>query len=172
MERNYKEDIKIDLSNLEDEWILQPSLYLTYSELHADAIAKRDNAKLKLEYVHAKIDSDIRKNLKKYGFTSKPTEAAIKSAIILDKKHKKAEKTLINANKEVNVLNAVKLSFEHRKAALQNVVSLKVMGLSSEPRNLVQDAKYKKKRVMDNHKAQKDKLNKRRENKKSSSTKS
>ena len=130
--RDFKEDIKIDKNNLADEWIEHPSLYLYYSELWAEAIYIRDQLKSKLEYVYAKSDSYIRKNWKKY-YEKHPTEGAIKNWIIQSEKYRKVESELLEAQKNVNLLASIKSAFEHRKAALQNYVSLQISGFHSDP---------------------------------------
>jgi len=133
-ERDYKEDIRIDVNNLEGEWIEQPSLMLHYSSLYAEAIHSRDLKKVKVDQEYARIDSEIRKDWQKH-FDSKPTEVAIKNYITLHPIYRKAEKLLINATREVNLLSGIKSSFDHRKRALENIVSLHITGFHSEPIN-------------------------------------
>ena len=143
-EENYEEEIHIDQNDLEGEWLIQASLYLKYSELHANAVCERDTAKVRVEYTHAQLDTEYRKNWEKY-FDSKPTEGAIKSKIIQDPKFRKAEKLLISENKKVNLYFGIKLAFDHRKKALENLVSLRISGFHSEPRNIQRDRAIKRK---------------------------
>jgi hypothetical protein len=133
MERDYSKDIEINENDLEAEWLEQPSLMLYYSERYAEAIHKRDMRKIRLDYVFADIDSDIRKNWNKH-FDSKPTEVALKNYITKDARYRKAEKLHINAVRDVNILAGVKTSFDHRKRALENLVSLRISGFHSEPK--------------------------------------
>lgn len=132
--RDYKQDISIDTNDLESEWIEQPSLFLYYAEAHAEAIHLRDTQKSKLDLVYSEMYSDIKKNWEDY-FENKPTEPAIKEYIHKDKKYRKAEKNLIEATKDVNILLATKTAFDHRKKALENLVSLRISGFHSEPKN-------------------------------------
>jgi len=134
MDRNYTDDIKINEHDLESEWLTQPSLMLYYSEAHAEALHARDTAKVQVDYTFAKIDADIRKNWEKF-FDSKPTEGAIKSFILKSPKYKKAEHFLIDCAKEANLLAGIKTSFDHRKRALENIVSLRISGFHAEPKN-------------------------------------
>ena len=129
---DYKKEIKINPDNLEHEWLIQPSNYLDACELYSDAIEIRDKAKLKLDVVYAELDAKVRKNYSKY-FDSKPTETQIKQWILLRKEYQKAEYALIRANKSANNMLGVKQSFEHKKAALGNIVQMKLSGYYSEP---------------------------------------
>ena len=142
--RDYKKDIRINEHDLMTEWMEQPSLYLYYSDMFAAAVYERDRLKLKLEYMISKIDSEIRANCKKFGFESRPTETAIKNAILTDPRCKKADLKHLKAARQTNLLLGVKISFEHRKKALENAVSLQITGYHSEPRNKLKDIFEKK----------------------------
>lgn len=137
--RNYRKDIEIDENNLEDEWIVHPSNYLEYADIYAEAIEKRDNVKLKLEWIEANLDLDIRKNPAKYGFDTKPAEGAIKNTIKIQSKFREQSRLLIKATRRVNSMTGVKTAFEHKKHALGNLVSAKIAGFHAEPRNKVRD---------------------------------
>jgi len=154
MERDYNKDISVDINDLEAEWIEQPSLFLHYAEAHADAIHERDIQKSKMEYTYAKMYSMIKKNWEKF-FDIKPTEPAIKEFITSHKKYKKAERAFINSTRDVNVLLSAKNAFEHRKRALENLVSLRITGYHSEPKN-----KYSQLKEKGGRRAQKERLNK------------
>ena len=155
MNRDYKKDIEIDNRDLEGEWIEQPSLFLYYAEAHADAIYEKDLAKSKMEYKYATMYSDVKKNWEKY-FDSKPTEPAIKEYIIANPHYRKTEKMFLDASHHVNVMLSAKMAFDHRKRALENLVSLRITGFHSEPRN-----KTRKTKESGGHAVQKQKLNKR-----------
>ena len=104
-----------------------------YSDLLADAIEEKDIAKQQLELKYSVVESNIRKNWDLH-FEEKPTEPAIKGKILQDSTYKKAQNALIKANKTVNVLKGVVNSFEHRKKAIEQAVSLRIGGFYSEPR--------------------------------------
>lgn len=168
--RNYKQDIEIDETDLEGEWLTHSSLYLHYSSLLAESIRNRDDAKLKMEWIAANIDLDIRKTwdtdegYKKYGFKSKPAEGAIKSTFMTNKKYVKAYRKYNKCVKIVNSMTGVKTAFEHRKHALANIVSLRITGIHSEPRNKVRDLQ-KAVNIQEHHK-RREALNKRMKNRK------
>lgn len=131
--RNYKYDLDIDMDDLEREWLEQPSLFMYYSEAHAEAIRDREDAKNNLDLTDALLDSKYRKGWEKY-WEKSPTELALKNKIILDEEH---QKSLANFNKKshiVNLLQSAKSAFDHRRKALENLVTLKVTGFHSEPK--------------------------------------
>ncbi len=140
--RNYNLDIEVDENDLEGEWLTHPSIYMHYSQILSNAIAKRDDAKLRMEWIAAKIDLDVRKNWEsKYKFTSKPAEGAIKNTILTNKKYLKAYRNFNRCVKIVNSMTGVKTAFEHKKHSLSNLVSLAISGFHAEPRNKVRDLK-------------------------------
>lgn len=132
MDRDFKEDVKINPNRLEEEWIEQPSLYVYYAEAHADALHQRDLAKSRMDYTYSMMYSDVKKNWEKH-FDKQPTEAALKEFILKNTKYKKAERVLIDAAKNANILAGAKTAMDHRKRALENLVSLKISGFHSEP---------------------------------------
>lgn len=150
---NYKEDVKIDPENLENEWMEQPSLFLYYAEAHADAMHEKDMAKSRLDLCYARMYADIKKNWSNH-FESKPTEPALKEYIYKSSKYQKAERTLIDAVKSANVMLGAKTAFDHRKRALENLVSLRISGFHSEPRSKSRTVK-----TGGSHKVQKSNLN-------------
>jgi hypothetical protein len=160
-ERNYLKDIEIDENDLEKEWVEHPSNVMHYHDVFADAQYNRDILKTKLEKVSARLDLEVRKDWSKH-FDSKPTEAAIKSYLILHKDYCEAEETYLEAVKVMTSITGVKSAFEHKKTALQNIVSLRVMGYHSEPRNLIRDEKIKTAKREETHKELTKKMKKRR----------
>lgn len=135
-DRDYAEEVKINAADLESEWLEQGSYYLHYGEGHANAIFDKDISKSELDYVHSVLYDEVKTDWKKH-FDTKPTEVAIKEWITRNPRHRKAELAFIKATRDANVLLNVKNSFEHRKKALENLVSLKITGMYSEPTNKV-----------------------------------
>jgi len=132
---SYEKDVRIDNNDLTGEWLEQPTLMMKYNDLYAIAAFERDTLKVKLEYTSALVDSEIRKNFTEFGFVTKPTEAAIKNAVCMDKRYRKIAKDMLSAAKNANFMAGARVSFEHRKKALENLVTLLVTGLHSEPKN-------------------------------------
>jgi len=144
--RNYRLDIEIDENDYESEWLTHPSVYLHYAEIYADVVQWRDDAKLKMEWIEAKIDLHIRKN---WDEEYKLTETAIKNKIKTSKKFLKVARHYNKCVKRVNSLIGIKTAFEHKKHALSNLVSMKISGFYAEPRNKVRD--LKKQMSMESH---------------------
>lgn len=153
-ERDFKKDVRIDVNNLEEEWIEHPSVFLYYSDALSDAIYDKDTKKSFVELTQSRLYDRVKSDWKPY-FSQKPSEAAIKEWIKRQPEYRNAEKRFLLAQKDVNLLANVKTALEHKKVALSNITSLKISGFHSEPRN--------KKRDVDNlRNAQKQHLNKKR----------
>ena len=158
---DYKKDIRIpENADYHEEWNFQPSAYVHYGDLWADATEEKDFRKLDLEVIESKIDEKIRQYPEKYGFIDgKPTEAAIKIAIKRDSDFIEAQRAYIRACTIVNRLTVAKTGFEQRKKALENKVSLHITGFHAEPRNKVRLLKEREARAEKNK--QKEELKKR-----------
>lgn len=142
-DRDYKEDIKIDPENLEQEWIEQPSLFLYYSDLYAEASFQKDKKKAFLDYTYSRLYALIKDTWNEH-FDSKPTEPACKEWITRHKDYRQAEKSFIIAQKNANIMQNVKAAFDQRKYALSNITSLRIGGFYSEPRNKARDVENMK----------------------------
>lgn len=130
----YENDINIEQHDLEFELIRQANLYLKYSELSVDAGFERDKAKEKIKLIESEIDLDIRKDFTNYGFTSKPTEGAIKARIIREPACIKVNNVYLESVRVYNSLNGAKVALEHKKKALELLTGLIIRGYSAEPK--------------------------------------
>ena len=137
-EFDFEQDLAIDPSRLDEEWLAHPVVYMKYCNALTDITQERDKQKEKLEVVKAELDRDIRSDPEKFGL-AKITEGAISSVLILQPKYKDAQEELNNLTYQVNMIgNAVK-AFEHRKKALEAMVDLYINQYwagPKEPRNL------------------------------------
>lgn len=131
---DYEKDMLLDQHALDYEWLRQASLFQKYSVVYADACADKDDAKEKLLRVDAEIDLDIRQNWRDYGFDVKPTEPAIKAAVVLDPRHIKASKEFVEASRYATILQGSKVALEHKKAALERLSALYLSGYWADPR--------------------------------------
>ena len=136
------DELKIDKYNLDHEWELQPQLFNEWAEKCAEAIEIKDRAELKLKVIEAKLFKDIKTNWKDYGFDKSPTDTMAKQEVLLQEEYQQAYEELIQARKNLNVLEGAKRSFEHRKKALENITQLWVSGYYAEP-YISKDAKDK-----------------------------
>lgn len=133
-EIDYEKDMELDQHGLDFEWLRQSSLYLKYSVLYADLASYRDEAKEELQRIDAVIDLEIRSDWESFGFETKPTEPAIKAAILQDDRHIKAAKSLIFAVREMNIAQGAKTALDHKKAALERLSTLYLSGYWADPR--------------------------------------
>ena len=146
-ESTYKDDLFIDKFNLDLEWLKQAMLFVKWAERWAQAVERRDRAKQLLEVVKAEIYSKIRADPQVYKLPSKPTESTINSYIITTKKHKEAFDSLIERNREVNILASAKEAMNHKRKALEYVTQLMLGGFYANPsidgkaRKMVEDHK-------------------------------
>lgn len=118
-ELNYLDDIHIDQDRLDQEWRNQPELFLQYAQAAVEARSEADRTKEALAIAKAAADACIRDTEGK-----KPTEAAIVSAVLLDEDVQEATATNNAAWERAGMLQVAKEAFEHRKAALENLVRL------------------------------------------------
>jgi len=117
-ELNYEEDLRIDLNCLHVEFQRQPSLYMKYSELSAQANLECDQAKEKIDVVKAQLDGKIRVSPEAFGL-SKVTEGAITSTIIVHKDYKDACESYNQAKLKASLLKSAVSAFDHRKKAME-----------------------------------------------------
>jgi hypothetical protein len=126
--RDYKEDLQINIHALPAEWERQPQLFIYWAEEHAYAMQKRDKAKERVDLLRAQLDSDLRINFTEYGFTAKPTEAAISAAILQQPDYMTALEELSDANVNLNLMLAAKNGMETKRKALENLTQLQIAG--------------------------------------------
>lgn len=151
MDLNYKQDLRIDKDALEECLVEQPELYGKWSTAWAEAVKERDQSKEQLNLVKADLDMKLRKSWDILGFDKKPTDMAITTWICAQKDYRDANFHLIQATYNVNVLEAAKWAFQHRKDALDNLTKLflsnyysdsKAVGV--EARDMLADMRQKK----------------------------
>lgn len=121
--------VGIDTDELDREWTNQPRLAHRYAALTADAIKEVEEAKANLELVRADLAQQYR------SAEGKKTEKSIEEQIITDSTYQESLNELISAKHEKDQLQGVCNSVEHRKRALENLVSLFLADYFSSPRN-------------------------------------
>ena len=129
-----KSFLSIDENRLDREWLKQPDLMYKYATMYADAKREASEAKSNLEATKAQLTNKIRNNPEDYDLSDKPTEKAIEAKVLSNKKYKKANTNVLDAVHAVDVLGAAVTSIEHRKRALEKLVSLHGQNYFSTPR--------------------------------------
>lgn len=127
-ESTYEEDQEIDKYDLHNEWAGQAGLYMKWAKRYSRAVKERDKAKENLNLVRAEVDAKIRDTS-----SPKPTEAAISSLVIQNKKYRIASTALIKATENMNVMDGAKEAMNHRKKGLENEVILFLAGYYVDP---------------------------------------
>ena len=131
--------VHIDESRLDEEWLRQPDLYFKYASQLADAKQRLDQAKAELDLVEAECNKDIRERPEHYGVdrsrnTGAPTEDAVKKAVVIHDDYQAAVMDIVKHKHEVEVLAAAVNALDHKKRALENLVSLHGQSYFAAPR--------------------------------------
>lgn len=131
-EPDFKSDMKIDEMNLEKEWLRQPSLVFYYGEMEANARARLEHLKLKMDIALAKLKKSIAKNPEKFGLV-KNSDPAIQAAVESSETYQMWQGKIINAKKNLSILTAAVNAVEHRKRSLEKLVDLFIRNYYAEP---------------------------------------
>lgn len=110
----------IDPYALDVEWLRQTGLFQEYSKRLADATYRKNR-------LESYLDRDIRANLKKYGFESKPTEAAIANTI-------QGNRGFLKRQYIYNRLSGDLKALQHKKNSLERLTDLFLAGYWAKPR--------------------------------------
>lgn len=125
-QQDLEASLRIDRNGLDDALIAQPDLYYRVSRSYAMSLSRRDQKKIELEEVRARIDQEIRRRSAKDN--EKITEAAIMGRIVLDDQYREASETLNDTNTEMNGWLALRSAYEQRSYALKDLSALYVAG--------------------------------------------
>lgn len=117
----FKGYLTIDKNALDDELVQQPSLVFEVSEAYEKAAELRDKLKEELATIDAELDGIVRIELAK---KDKVTEAAVKAAIQMHKKHEAAFNAYVKAKTDAGILNGLRESFSTKSKALDGLVEL------------------------------------------------
>ena len=123
MDLNYEQDVSIDETALDVEWLQQADLMYKYARYQAETKKAMDEARERLDFIRAKLEMDIRANPENYGL-SKVTESAISSTILLQPEYQEASKKYVEARYENDVAAAAVRAIDQKKTALENLVKL------------------------------------------------
>jgi|6_EtaG_2_1085325.scaffolds.fasta_scaffold216197_2 hypothetical protein len=132
-ERDYVEDIEVNEANLKQEWERQPGLYLHYSIVLADAERARNVSKEELDITKAQLDKDIRSRPEEFD-VEKITESVVTNTILLQESYVEKNQEYIDRGYEVSIMQGVIRAFDHKKKALENLVTLYISGYNAEPK--------------------------------------
>ena len=151
---DYEQDLTIDESALDVEWLQQARLMMQYGRYCSECKLEMDKAKEHLEVTKAELDKDIRTNPDSFDL-AKITEGVVSNTIILQPEHQEALDAYLNAKYEFDMaLNAVR-AIDQKKAALENLVRLhgqQYFAGPSVPRDLSKEWEAKEQQATSNSK--------------------
>lgn len=130
---NARSVVQIDELNLDKECIRLPSDYLKYAHLSVNAKTKVDEIDNRLKVDQAELTKDIRANPTNYGI-DKVTESAISAAVLSDVGYQRGMISLLKAQHEAKLAEAVVWALEHKKRSLTLLVELHGLGYFSSPK--------------------------------------
>ncbi len=119
----YEQDLHIDESALDIEWLRQPELMLKYTDLQARAKKEVARLKEKVLVVAAEITKAVREDPESYGL-DKVTEKGIESVVASEKEYREVLKEQREAQYELDMLYGATTAVDHRRSALENMVKL------------------------------------------------
>ena len=127
-DRLFSDDVKINKYKLEIECEKQASTYFYWAEKRAEAKNRLNEMEDKYKLIYSQEDLKIRSDT-----SSKQTENSIKAALETNKNILAAKEDIRDAQSELNYLDAAVYAMDHRKAELDNLVTLLVKGFYAAP---------------------------------------
>jgi hypothetical protein len=146
---NYEEDIRIEETALDVEWLEQPGLMLRYSRHAANCRIEVDKAKEAFDLVKAELDKEIRSFPDRFGI-EKITDKVVESTLPMQLDYKEASERLINAKFELDVAQGAVKAIDARKDALENLgrlLGLQYFAGPKIPRDLAEEKEARQKKI-------------------------
>jgi len=109
--------LEFDINLLEVEVAKQPKIFFKYAVEMEDAGKRLDNAERELKVIDAELDTKIRSK-------EKLTETAIKSQILLHKRHQEQEKKISKRRHKYKMYQHFVTSLDQRKRMIEKAVDL------------------------------------------------
>lgn len=132
-ERDLQQDIFLQKNCLDDEWLEQARKYYYYAAAAVEAAAAKDRLKFQCDTMEAKVESEIRKNPERFG-VDKITDSSVKAAMLSDDRIQDARKDLLNADKEMKLLQVAERTIGDMKKSLEKLTDLFLSNYWAEPR--------------------------------------
>lgn len=117
-----KEALQIDKHNLDQEVIMQATIWHRAAEQHARLEARRDECKLEIKEAHAELDKSLRARFDKDG--EKYTEATLTHRITATDKMRALNRRYLELNLLANLWEVLKIGFNQKNDQLKNLVKL------------------------------------------------
>tara|TARA_Y100001973_G_C5207992_1_gene343084 strand:- start:690 stop:1160 length:471 start_codon:yes stop_codon:yes gene_type:complete len=111
-------DVRIDQSDLTNEFMRQAGLVAAYGYLSAEAEKEEKLIEYQLDRLYAKLDHDVRREFVAAG--EKATETKIRNSVITQKEYQETKLELIEAHKNTKLFKATCTALSHKLQALIN----------------------------------------------------
>ena len=118
VELNPIEDVRIDHSDLHQEFMRQPELTASYGYLMAEAEREEKLIEFQLDRMYAMLDRQVRTDFEQAG--EKATETKIRNSVITHPGYQKLKLELIEAHKNKQLFKATCTALSHKLQALIN----------------------------------------------------
>ncbi|MFA5394387.1 MAG: hypothetical protein WC346_00025 [Methanogenium sp.] len=126
MSESLKDDLRLDITELDRHALDQPALYAEWSKKWAEAILVRDRLKEQIAAKKAEVDDDVRSRPRDYGWDmdKNPTETWISNQVMLHTEVVELVEKMLQAQYEVNMMSVAKEAMEHRMNSLRIMTEL------------------------------------------------
>jgi hypothetical protein len=129
---NFNTDILIDIHNLEFEWMRQPQLVMSYSEMATKLEAIERKLKRSIDVKRSQLDTECRTNAANSG--DKITEGIVKAYVEEKSAELKEVKQLDKITYQLSMVKNALKALEHKKKALEWISQLYLSGYFSTPK--------------------------------------
>ena len=129
MSKEEKSKFQIDAENLDEEWLIQAQLAYSIHKRVAECEFELADAKRAFELTESTVSLEMRD---KFAF-EKVTEGKIRSEVIKDERYQAEYQRENEAQKSLSLAKAAATAIEHKKRALEHLVSLRKQEYYSNP---------------------------------------
>ncbi len=126
-------DLTIDQNALDVECLNQAKIFMKWSRRYTDARKERDVAKRLTTIIRAEMSQAVRIAPSEYGL-EKVTEGGVQNVVESCKQVSDADNSLIENQRNTNLLESAKDSMYQRKEMLQELVKLYLSDYWADPR--------------------------------------
>ena len=145
----FQRDKTIDPERLDVECIRQPERFFYWAQQAVEASVEVERARLRADVTEARLEIECRQKPEEFGI-AKPTESAIKAAVKIHPKYRKAYKKYLKARENAKLLDAAVTAMEQKKRMLESLITLhgqQYFAGPSVPRDLVAEWKEHQQRI-------------------------
>jgi hypothetical protein len=129
--KDFKEGLKIDKHDLDNECVKQPSIHQEIGENQVKAKDLFQKAKSRLKFVEADLATKIRANPSKYS-VDKTTKEVVENTVVIQPDYQQADSDLIEITTLLGMLDVLGDVVDDRKSMVRDLVTLHVHNYYSE----------------------------------------